>query len=51
MYTDDHIGSSEVMRAMMSTSILLVEGGTEQKTQNQRGLPEVKTHHMRQAGS
>jgi len=35
MYTDDHTGSLEVVRAMMSANILLVEGVTELKTQRQ----------------
>lgn len=43
MYTDVYTGSLEVMRAMMSANILLMEGGTEQKSQRQRGIPEVLT--------
>lgn len=44
MYADEHTGSLE----MMSSNILLLEGGTEQKTQRQEDAPEVKTHHMQQ---
>lgn len=34
----------------MSANILFSKGGTELKTQRQRGFPAVKTHHMQHPG-
>lgn len=42
MYIDEHTGSLQ----MISSNTLLLEGGTEQTTQRQEDVPEVKTHHM-----
>lgn len=46
--SDIHAGSLEVMRALMSGNILLMEGGTQLKTQRQRGVPAVKSCNIQE---